>query len=107
MSPPAEDPPNLGTILYRLEAIEQRRVEDRRHFDTAVAELKADVRTGIASIAYVSKEQFADFKSTIAARDEETRAIAGEARKLALACLWVLIVAVVGGIVGLAFQVAS
>jgi hypothetical protein len=107
MAPPSEDPPNVGTILYRLDAMEQRRAEDRRHLDAAVAEIKAEMRAGLASIAYVSKEQFADFKAAVAARDEETRAIAGEARKLALACLWVLIVAVVGGIVGLAFQVAS
>jgi hypothetical protein len=107
MSPPAEDPPNLGTILYRLDAMERRRAEDRRHLDTAVGDLKSELRSGIASIAYVSKEQFADFKAMVTARDDETRAIATEARKLALACLWVLIVAVVGGIVGLAFQVAS
>lgn len=102
-----EDPPNFGTVLYRLDAMEQRRAEDRRHFDAQVAELKADMRAGIAAIAYVSKDTFEGFKATIVTRDEETRTIASESRRLALACLWVLIVAVVSGVVALAFSVAS
>ncbi len=103
---PAGDTP-IETVIYKLEDIEKRRAEDRRHIDAAIAELKADLRSSIASIAYVSKEQFADFKATVSSRDQETREIATEARKLALAALWVLVVAVVGGIIGLAFQVAT
>jgi hypothetical protein len=107
MSPPPPDQPPVETILYRLEVMEQRRAEDRRHLDAAVAELKSEMRAGIASIAYVSKEQFADFKATVAKEMADNRDAATEARKLSLACLWVLIVAVVGGVVGVAFQVAS
>lgn len=97
----------LARLEGRLAAMEERRAEDRRHLDAGLAELKADMRAGLASIAYVSKEQFSDFKATVAARDDETRSIAIESRRLALAALWVLIVAVVGGVVGLAFQVAT
>ncbi len=102
---PNETP--IETVLYRLDAMEQRRAEDRRHLDSAVAELKAEMRAGIASIAYVSKETFADFKATVAKELADNRDTAAEARKLSLAVLWVMIVAVVGAVVGLAFQVAG
>jgi DNA-binding ferritin-like protein len=105
MTPAGEQP--LETILYRLDDIEKRRAEDRRHFDASVAELKGDVRSSIASIAYVSREQFGDFRATQAERDKETRDIATDARATARAALWVLIVAVVGAVVALAFQVAA
>ncbi len=105
MAPPGETP--METVLYKLEDIEKRRAEDRRHFDGAIAEVKAEVRSSIASIAYVSKEQFLDFKATLAERDKETRDIATDARATARAALWVLIVAVVGAVVALAFQVAA
>lgn len=97
----------METVLYKLEDIEKRRAEDRRHFDAAVHELRTDVRQSIASIAYVSKEQFRDFREQLAERDKETRDIAMDARATARAALWVLIVAVVGAVVALAFQVAA
>jgi hypothetical protein len=100
-------PDDLGIVLYRLDEIEKRRVEDRRHFDTVIGEVKAEVRASIASIAYVSREQFTDYKASQAERDKETREIAADARAIARASLWVLIVAVVGAIVALAFQVAA
>lgn len=106
MAPAAGEPP-LDTILYRLDAIEARRAEDRRHFDAVVATLRDDVRDSIGKIAYVSKEQFADYRAAAAEAAKETREIAASARSLAQASLWVLIVAVVSGIVALAFQVAS
>lgn len=105
MTPPGDTP--IETVLYRLDAMEQRRAEDRRHFDAQVSELKSEMRAGIASIAYVSKETFADFKTTVAKEMAATNDVATDARKIALAALWVLIVAVAGGIVGLAFQVAT
>ena len=106
MSPPPAEPP-IETILYKLEDIQRRRVEDRQHLDAVVAEIKAEMRSSIASIAYVSKEQFSDYKATAAKDADETRTIASDARKLALAALWVLVVAVIGGVIGLAFQVAT
>jgi hypothetical protein len=97
----------IETVLFRLDAMEERRREDRRHFDAQIAELKGDMRAGIASIAYVSREQFADFKTAVAKELADNSDTAAEARKLSLAVLWVMIIAVVGGVVGLAFQVAS
>lgn len=102
-----DDEKSLGVVLYRLDEIEGRRKEDRRHFDDIVGELKAEVRSSISAIAYVSKENFADFKVAAAERDKETREIATSARTLALTILWVLIVAFSGGVMALLFRLAT
>ncbi len=102
-----EEERSWAVVLSRLDYIEERRKEDRRHFDATVTEFKADVRSSIAGIAYVSKEQFVEYKALAADRDKETRDIATDARSTARAALWVLIIAVVGAVVGLAFQVAA
>ncbi len=102
--PPGETP--IETVLYKLEDIEKRRAEDRRHFDAAVSELKADMRSSIASIAYVSKEQFTDFKAAVTKEADETRSIATDARKLSLAVLWVLIVGFSGALIAVLVRLA-
>ncbi len=102
-----EDEKSLGVVLYRLDEIEKRRAEDRLHFDHMVSELKAEVRSQISSIAYTRQDTFTDYKATQVREHEQTREMASEARRLALAALWVLIVAVAGGIIALAFQVAT
>ncbi len=102
-----DDEKSLAIVLYRLEEIEKRRAEDRRHFEDIVGELKADMRSQISAIAYVRQDTFNDYKLAQEKEHSQSREAASDARKIALAALWVLIVAVASGIIALAFQVAT
>jgi hypothetical protein len=110
MVPPADEQPgpaSLELVLYQLTELKRARADDRRSIHDELVALKTEMRTRFDSLAFVRKDTFDDYKASSAERDRETREIANSARTLAQASLWVLIVAVVAGIVGLAFQVAA
>jgi hypothetical protein len=108
MVPPAdEQPASLELVVYQLGELKRARADDRRAIHDELAALKAEMRNRFDSLGMLRKDTFDDYKAAVAERDRETREIATSARTLAQASLWVLIVAVVSGIVALAFQVAA
>lgn len=106
---PGDEPgqASLELVLYQLGELKRARADDRRSIHDELVALKTEMRTRFDSLAFVRKDTFDDYKASSAERDRETREIANSARTLAQASLWVLIVAVVSGIVALAFQVAA